>query len=132
MLARASVLVLVAVLSLPGCATRNGRSAGYVFGTFATFTGVVLTQQVLANPTECEMPAPGEPDDWCLGAIGTDLGRMLPPMMLASLGVTALIATAISSFIHRNDDEPGQVDRTRRGNLRYKRWDDAGRATRPR
>jgi hypothetical protein len=132
MVRRAAVLVLVAVLSLPGCATRNGRAAGYVFGTFATFTGVVLTHQVLSHPTECEMPAPGEPDDWCLGAIGTDIGRMFPPMMLASLGVTALLATAVMSFVHRNDEEPRQSDRTRRGNLRYKRWDDAGRATRPR
>ncbi|MBA3462632.1 MAG: hypothetical protein H0T46_21935 [Deltaproteobacteria bacterium] len=128
----ATVLVLVGVLSVPGCATRNGRSAGYLFGTFSTFTGVVLTHQVVANPTECAMPAPGEPGDWCLGAIGTDLGRIVPPMMLASLGVTALIATAISSYIHRNDEEPRHDDRTRRGNLRYKRWDDAGRATRPR
>jgi len=115
---RIALLVALAVLSLPGCASRTGRAAGYFFGGAATFTGVVLTQHVLAHPTECEMPAPGEPDDWCLGAIGTDFGRLFPPMMLTSLGVTALLATAIASIIHRNDEESGRTRRAPRGNLK--------------
>jgi hypothetical protein len=115
---RITVLLAIAALSLPGCASRTARNAGLLFGTVATFTGVVMTHEVLSSPTPCEMPAPGEPDDWCLGAIGSDIGRVFPPMMLTSLGVTALVASAIASYIHRNDEEQGHGDRARHRNLR--------------
>lgn len=135
MLRRLAVLVVLAVTLLPGCAGRNGRTAGLALGALATFAGVVLTAQVLDHPTPCDDSMEGvEADPLCLGPVFEDTGRLMPPMLLASTGVVLLTASAIATFIHRNDraDEPRRYDRVRSEKLRYKLLNDAGRAPRPR
>ena len=42
MLRRLAVLVALAVTLLPGCAGRNGRTAGLALGALATFAGAVV------------------------------------------------------------------------------------------
>jgi len=134
----AIVIALAAAACLPGCASRNGRVAGYGVGTFATFAGVALTANVMNHPTPCNDSLERmQRDPVCLGPALNDAGRVIPPLLMATTGLSILAATAIASWLHRNDpadrdDEPRHRGRYNRENLRGKiRADRAARRSGP-
>jgi hypothetical protein len=115
-------LVALAVLGVPGCGSSRTRGAGYMIGTMATFTGVVLLAGVAMHPPECERARAGEPepDPWCLAAVGETVAQVQLPMLLTAVGIGMLAGTGLSTWLHR-DDEPRTRDQRRREKSRFDR-----------
>jgi hypothetical protein len=102
-----ALALAMAIVLMPGCASRANRTLGYAAGILTSAVGLVWAGSVVANPTRCDDSTEENEDPLlCLDAFADTIVRF----------DSALVVTMITSYLHRNDREvelrhPGRARR---------------------